>query len=181
MVVSTNFSQVRHIALIVSDVDGVLTNGTVTIHSDGSESKQFTVEDGAAVALARVASIPIALLSARYSEATTIRAREMRIDYCYQGRLDKLAAFQEICGIYNLPEERVCYIGDGLVDIPVLEVSGLAVAPENAHPLVKDIAHIVTARSGGRGVILETIEFILQQQERFEAVCKQMRQEIYQA
>ena len=81
--------KIQQIKLIITDVDGVLTDGRITISSDNSESKKFYVEDGMGVALARLAGIPIAFLSGRYSEATTIRARELQIKYCYQGQLNK--------------------------------------------------------------------------------------------
>ena len=95
-------NKIKDISLIISDVDGVLTDGTIYIGSDGSEFKRFNVEDGTGAAFARLASIPIALISGRKSEATSIRAKELKIKHCLQGSLDKTSDYQKICKIYNI-------------------------------------------------------------------------------
>ncbi len=171
--------RIRKITMIVSDVDGVLTDGSIHIHSDGTESKQFTVEDAAGASFARLGGFELALLSARHSESTAIRAREMKIAHCIQGRLDKLGALRELCRTTDREMRHVAYIGDGLVDLPVLERSGLAVSPANGHPLVKEAVHYITRRSGGKGVLRETVELILEHQGRFDSVMKKMRREVY--
>jgi len=171
--------KLKKIKLLVSDVDGVLTDGLVQIHSDGVESKQFTVKDGAGVALARLADIPVAFLSARYSESTTIRAREMGVKYCIQGRLDKLKAFHEICEQYRVRPENAGYIGDGLVDIPVLENCGCAFAPADCHSQVTSVVDYHTEVSGGQGVLQAVVEIILTGQGRLTETINQMRLQIY--
>jgi len=165
----------------VSDVDGVLTNGHIFIHSDGTESKQFCVEDGTGAALARVADLPIALISGRYSKVTSIRAEEMRIEHCIQTGLNKVEPFRKLCETYQLRPDQVAYIGDGLVDIPVMELAGVTFAPPNSHPRVKALAHIITQRSGGKGVLREVVERILQDQDRLDMVLQKMRDQIYLA
>ena len=100
-----NHKPIQNIKLIISDVDGILTNGKIYIDNNNNESKGFHVDDGAGVALARLANIPIAFLSGRYSESTTIRARELKIKYCYQGQLDKITGFNEIISKYDLVEK----------------------------------------------------------------------------
>ncbi len=172
-------AKLRNIRLLVSDVDGVLTDGSIEIHSDGVESKKFTVKDGAGVALARIAGIPVAFLSARHSETTTIRAREMDIRYCLQGRLDKLNAFHEICAQYKTDPKQAAYIGDGLVDIPVLEDCGCAFAPADCHSLVAEVVDQLTDLRGGEGVLQAVVEIILAGQDRLTATLKQMRSEVY--
>jgi len=174
-------ARLAKVDLIVSDVDGVLTDGTIQVHSDGTESKQFCVKDGAGAALARIAEIPITFLSARYSETTTIRAREIGIQHCYQGRLDKLNAFQELCSIHNVKPGNAVYVGDGLVDIPPMEVSVCSFAPVDSHPRVLDMATIVTQLCGGEGVLREVVEIILTAQNRIEEVYQKMRREVYKA
>ena len=173
-------TKLNKIKLIVSDVDGILTDGTIFI-GDGIELKQFTVEDGAGAAFSRLAGIPVALISGRYSKATEIRAKEMKIEHCYQGELDKLTPFLEICKFYKVEPSEVAYIGDGLIDIPVMERVEISVTVPHAHPLVKEAAIYETNISGGQGVLREVVEWILHAQDRHAQVLENMRKDIYKA
>ena len=119
-------SIVKEISLIISDVDGVLTDASIYIGGDGTEFKKFSVEDGAGAAFARYASIDIALISGRYSAATELRAKELKIEHCYQGKLNKIEAYNELCDIYNVTPENIAYIGDGIIDLPVIEKSAIS-------------------------------------------------------
>jgi YrbI family 3-deoxy-D-manno-octulosonate 8-phosphate phosphatase len=174
-------SKLKNIKLIISDVDGILTDGTIFIGSDGTEFKQFTVEDGAGAAFSRLAGIPIALISGRYSKSTEIRANEMKIEKCYQGSLDKLTPFAEICEHYQTSPEEVVYIGDGLIDIPVMEKVAVSVSVPHAHFMVKDLADHITQASGGEGVLREVVEWVLMAQDRHKDVLEKMRETIYKA
>lgn len=160
------------------DVDGVLTDGSIYVGPDNVEFKRFTVEDGVGVALARQAQLPLAIISGRYSLATTERAKQLKIDDIYQGQMNKLKPFEELLGKFGLESVEVAYIGDGLIDIPVLERVGLPVTVPNAHPLVKQKAIYVTERTGGNGVVLEVVEWILKQQNRIEDVVAGLRAKI---
>ena len=173
-------AKLNQIKLIISDVDGILTDGSMFI-GDGIELKQFTVEDGAGAAFSRLAGIPIALISGRYSKATEIRANEMKIEHCYQGSLDKLTPFSEICEFYKVSAHEVAYIGDGLIDIPVMEKVEISVTVPHAHPLVKEVAVHETKLSGGQGVLREVVEWILNAQGRHKEVLEKMRKNIYKA
>ena len=173
-------AKLNQIKLIVSDVDGILTDGTMFI-GDGVELKQFTVEDGAGAAFSRLAGIPIALISGRYSKATEIRAKEMKIKHCYQGSLDKLTPLSKICEYYKVTLNQVAYIGDGLIDIPVMEKVEVSVTVPHAHPLVKETAIHETKLSGGQGVLREVVEWILYAQGRHGKVLDDMRKNIYKA
>ena len=173
-------AKLNQIKLIISDVDGILTDGTMFI-GDGIELKQFTVEDGAGAAFSRLAGIPVALISGRYSKATEIRAKEMKIEHCYQGSLDKLTPFVEICEFYKVAPNEVAYIGDGLIDIPVMEKVEISVTVPHAHPLVKKAAIHETKTSGGQGVLREVVEWVLHAQDRHAQVLKEMRKNIYKA
>ncbi len=179
MAVNNLTEKIHQIKLIITDVDGVLTDGTIIISNNGTEMKKFHVEDGMGVALARLAEIQIAFLSGRHSEATTIRAKELQIEYCYQGQLNKTTGFLEICSNYQTDPEEVCYIGDGLVDIPPMEIAGLAVAVPNAHSLTKKTADHVTENSGGTGVLAEVVEWILTGQGRYDKALNTMKNEVY--
>ena len=173
-------AKLKQIKLIISDVDGILTDGSMFI-GDGIELKQFTVEDGAGAAFSRLAGIPIALISGRYSKATEIRANEMKIEHCYQGSLDKLTPFAEICKFYKVSPNQVAYIGDGLIDIPVMEKVEISVTVPHSHPLVKEVAVHETKLSGGQGVLREVVEWILNAQDRHKEVLEEMRKNIYKA
>ena len=171
--------KIKKISLIISDVDGVLTDGTVFIGADGTEFKRFNVEDGTGAAFAYLASIPIVLISGRKSEATAIRAKELKIKHCFQGSLDKTSPYEEVCRIYNIDPENIAYIGDGLIDIPVMLKSGFSVAPQNAHEPVKDISDYITQKSGGEGVLREVVELILKEQDIYNQTLEKMKKRIY--
>ncbi|MFB0517618.1 MAG: KdsC family phosphatase, partial [Candidatus Neomarinimicrobiota bacterium] len=139
------------------DVDGILTDGSIYIGPNDLELKRFTVEDGVGTALARQAELLLALISGRHSEATTVRARQLQIDDVYQGCKNKLEPFEILLGKFNLRAHEVAYIGDSLVDLPVMERVGVPVSVPNAHPLVKKVAVHITKRSGGQGVLREVV------------------------
>ena len=124
-----NFNQIK---LIISDIDGVWTDGTIYKGTDGMEFKRFTVLDGVGVAVARAAEIKIALISARFSPATEHRAKELEIEDVYNGGLNKIPAFEDLKNKYSLSNEEIAYIGDDLIDIPIMEQVGLPIAVPNA-------------------------------------------------
>ena len=163
------------------DVDGILTDGSIYVGPDDLELKRFTVEDGVGTALARQARLPLALISGRHSEATTARARQLQIEDVYQGCMNKLEPLELLLDKYDLGADEVAYIGDGLIDLPVLERVGLPVSVPNAHPLVKSAALHITRRSGGQGVLMEVVEWILTHQGRFEAALAGLRTRIHEA
>tara|TARA_Y100000994_G_scaffold117920_2_gene96866 strand:+ start:1630 stop:2175 length:546 start_codon:yes stop_codon:yes gene_type:complete len=172
-------TQFKKVELVVSDVDGVLTDGTISISSDGNESKTFCVEDGTGVALAHYANLPLALLSGRFSQATSIRAKELNIKHCIQGFLNKKQKIIELCSDLKIPLEKVAYIGDGLVDIPVLEIVGCPISVPNAHPSVKDKSIYLTAKKGGDGVLYEIVEKILIEKNTYNETIQIMKDDVY--
>ena len=140
-----NFNQIK---LIISDIDGVWTDGTIYKGTDGMEFKRFTVLDGVGVAVARAAEIKIAHISARFSPATEHRAKELEIEDVYNGGLNKIPAFEDLKNKYSLSNEEIAYIGDDLIDIPIMEQVGLPIAVPNAVPEVKAIAKHITSVPG---------------------------------
>ena len=172
---------ISKVQLLISDVDGVLTDGSIFISGTGEEFKQFTVEDGVGVAFAKLAGLPVALISGRFSKATAQRAKELKIEHCFQGKLNKIDTFEKLCGIYKVQPGETAYVGDGLIDIPVMERVGFAVTVPGAPDLVKKVSHLVTKRSGGKGVLREVIELILTTQGVFNTTLEKMRREIYLA
>lgn len=160
----------RRIRLVLLDVDGVLTDGTVIIHASGEESKGFDIKDGAAVVWALDAGLRVGLLSARESRATAERARQLGITIVVQGASSKSAAFEEILGDLDVAYDEVAYMGDDLVDLPVMSRSGLAGAPADAAAETAAAAHWISGRNGGRGAVREFLELILKAQGRWTAI-----------
>ena len=176
---NNNF-KIKKIKLIISDVDGVLTDGKILVSSNSQESKFFHVEDGTAAALAYYASLPIALISGRYSKSTEIRAQELRIEHCYQGVLNKKFILDKLIKIYSVNYDEVAYIGDSLVDVPILSVVGLPISLPSAHKSAQDSSIYITKRMGGEGVLLEVVEKILKAQNRFDKVLDLMRKDKFE-
>ena len=139
----------RRIRLLLFDVDGVLTDGVIVMHADGSESKGFHIKDGAAIVWAQRAGLPVGLLSARASGATTHRAAQLAIRIVQQGVTSKLSAFEQILKSSGLAEEAVSYMGDDLLDLPILDRAGLAAAPADAAQEVREAVHWVSTARGG--------------------------------
>jgi len=173
--------KVQKVKAIYSDVDGILTDGSFYLGPDHYELKRFTVNDGVGAALARHAGIPLALISARHSAATTARAEQMGIDEVYQGNLNKLGALRELLEKHQLDASEVIFIGDGLVDIPVMEQVGVPVSVPDAPDYVRELAVYVTTTRGGDGVLREVLEWVLEIQGRLTEVVADMRRKIYRA
>lgn len=158
----------RRIRGLVFDVDGVLTDAGIYVGEDGSELKRFSIQDGTGLYWCRMLGFEIALVSGRHSDATTRRGAELGIDAVYQGVRDKpgrIAAWAEERG---LALEEVLYMGDDLIDLPVFETVGVAVAPANAARIVREEADHVTRTGGGRGAVREAVEWLLESTGRLE-------------
>jgi 3-deoxy-D-manno-octulosonate 8-phosphate phosphatase (KDO 8-P phosphatase) len=163
----------RAVRLILLDVDGVLTDGTVGISSDGTESKRFSIRDGAAILWARREGLTVGLLSGRPSAATTRRAAELGIDLVVETGPDKRPAFEQILARLRLAGTDVAYMGDDLLDLPILDKVGLSAAPADAVDEVLGHVNWVSARPGGRGAVRELVELILRARLRWQAVVGQ--------
>jgi 3-deoxy-D-manno-octulosonate 8-phosphate phosphatase (KDO 8-P phosphatase) len=155
----------RRIQVLLFDVDGVLTNGDIIIIPDGqghgTEVKAFSAHDGMGISIARLAGLKIGFITKRSSQVVAIRARDLKIDHVYQGQSDKLQAFRQVLLDEACTPEEVAYVGDDIIDLPVLRVAGFAIATANARPQVKAIAHWITPLPGGEGAGRDAIDFIL--------------------
>jgi 3-deoxy-D-manno-octulosonate 8-phosphate phosphatase (KDO 8-P phosphatase) len=149
------------IRLFAMDVDGVLTDGTVSISSDGTEAKRFSILDGLGLVRCREAGIILAWISGRASPATAVRAAELKVPHLIQGRTDKLAALQELAGRLGFTAAEVCYMGDDDLDAPALAWAGLGATVPGAMPAARAAAGLVTLRAGGRGAVREVCELLL--------------------
>jgi len=156
------------IQLLTLDVDGVLTDGTVMINGDGSEGKFFNLLDGHGIRMWQRAGLKVAFLSGRFSEATKRRAEQLDIDYCVQDCFEKLPSLKKLLGEMSVSAERTAYIGDDLLDLPVIRYVGFGAAVANAVDEVKDIADYVTTRRGGDGAVREVIEYILKKSGKWQ-------------
>jgi len=162
----------RPIALLLSDVDGVLTDGQVILDNQGIESKAFHIRDGMGIKLWQKAGYPFGMVTLRSTQSLKIRAAELGIEILRQGVPDKLAAIKQILAELKLTGDRVCYLGDDLPDLPVIRAVGLGVAVADACGEVRQAAHYTTRERGGCGAVREVIELILKAQCRWNDVIQ---------
>ncbi len=151
----------RRIRLFAMDVDGVLTDGTVQISSDGSESKGFSILDGMGLKQLERAGIVTAWVSGRASGATTARATELNIPHLIQGRTDKQEALEELAQRLGLTADACAYMGDDTIDVAAIAWAGVGIAPPEAMPVALDAADYVTRRPAGRGAVREVCDHLL--------------------
>jgi 3-deoxy-D-manno-octulosonate 8-phosphate phosphatase (KDO 8-P phosphatase) len=187
----------KKIKLFLFDVDGVLTDGKLfflPIPPSGAkarsanggdqidsgvdiqgaiEFKGFHAHDGAAISMARLAGFKTGLITKRTSKTVELRARDLKLDHVFQGIHDKLSAFREILKREGMQANQAAYVGDDVVDLPVMRNCGLAIAVANARDEVKDEAHWVTSHSGGNGAIRDSLEYILKAQGKWKQVVNQ--------
>src|SRR5690349_11308364 len=192
-----SLERARKIKLLLFDVDGVLTDGTIWLFpapagvqlstqqparqhgGEGGfgfvsqsmvEAKGFHAHDGTAISLARLAGLKTGLITKRISETVALRARDLKLEYVYQGIQDKLIAFKEILKSADASADEACFVGDDVIDLPVMWNCGFAVAVANARDEVKRDAHYVTKHRGGDGAARDAIEFILKAQGKWKKV-----------
>ena len=148
------------IKLFAMDVDGILTDGTVLISSDGTEAKRFSILDGLGLARLRDAGFPLAWISGRASGATTARATELKIPHVIQGRIDKLTALTELAAQLGLPLSVCAYMGDDVIDVPALRAAGLGISVPGAMPEARAAADYITKREAGLGAVREVCDHL---------------------
>jgi 3-deoxy-D-manno-octulosonate 8-phosphate phosphatase (KDO 8-P phosphatase) len=184
------------IKLILFDVDGVMTDGTIflfpapsaapratadhvasraddggySIHSETVvEAKGFNAHDGTGISLARLGGLKTGIITKRISETVALRARDLKLNHVYQGIADKLSIFHEILKKENLRADQVAYVGDDVIDLPIMRNCGLAIAVRNGREEVKDESHYITDHEGGKGAVRDAVEFVLRSQGKLEA------------
>jgi YrbI family 3-deoxy-D-manno-octulosonate 8-phosphate phosphatase len=163
------------IRLILSDVDGVLTDGGIVFDNQGIEAKRFHVRDGMGIRLWQKAGHRFGLITHRSSNIVKMRMAELGIEMIRQGIDDKLVAMRGILGELRLPPSQVCYIGDDLPDLPVVRSVGLGVAVADACQELRQASHYVASLPGGCGAVREIIEMILKAQSRWEDLIQAYR------
>ena len=168
----TLLERARKARLLMMDVDGVLTDGRIIQDGHGHELKVFDVKDGHGIVMAHRAMLRTALISGRESETITRRAEELGIELVFQKIWNKLEVYEKILVDTELTHDEVAYIGDDLIDIPLLRRVGLAVAVADAVDEVKAAAHLITERPGGQGAVREVIELILRAQGHWDSLLE---------
>ena len=163
---------VDRIRAVLLDIDGVLTDGRIGYGADAAEIKFFDVRDGLGVKLLQAAGIRVGMLSGRASQANRQRAQELRLDVVIEGASDKVVGLGRALGELGLTAAECCYVGDDLIDVPVLRRVGLAVAVADAAAGGREVAHLVTAHAGGHGAVRELAEWLLKQAGRWQEVTR---------
>ena len=168
------------VKLVIADVDGVLTDGSVYKAKDPAtladiEFKQFSIVDGAGIALARLLDLRVAIISGRPSSATDARVKELKIEDVYTGLLNKMIPYEDLKSKYSLNDEDIAFIGDDIIDLNLMENVGAPIAVENAYHLVKDIAIYTTRLPGGQGAFREAIDWLAMCQGRYEEGIQLMK------
>ena len=159
---------IKNIKLLVLDVDGVLTDGSLFYAKDGEHIKKFNVRDGQGIKLAQSYNIEIALVSARNCQIVLNRFTELGVKYIYQHCYDKAKKIKELSSELKISLSDMAYIGDDILDVPVLEIVGLPICPKDAHPSAKSKAKLITEANGGRGCVREVIDLILKEQGKIQ-------------
>jgi 3-deoxy-D-manno-octulosonate 8-phosphate phosphatase (KDO 8-P phosphatase) len=153
-----------NIRLVLLDVDGVLTDGRLLIGEDGTECKSFNIRDGHGIKMLQKTGIEVGIITGRTSGAVKHRAADLNVKHLYQDREDKLSVLKELLTKLTLPPTQAAFVGDDVVDLPVMLQAGLAIAVNDAHELVKEHAHWVTPSAGGYGAVREVCEMIMRAQ-----------------
>ena len=193
-------ARARKVKLLLFDVDGVMTDGSIwlfpapagaehgtkalreAVADSGGygiggtsmiEAKGFNAHDGTAFSLARLGGLKAGLITKRISETVALRARDLKLEYVYQGQQDKLTAFAEILQKTGFRADEACFVGDDVIDLPVMRVCGLAVAVKNARKEVKEEADFVTDHCGGNGAVRDVVEYVLKAQGKLEDCINQ--------
>jgi 3-deoxy-D-manno-octulosonate 8-phosphate phosphatase (KDO 8-P phosphatase) len=150
--------------MVIFDVDGVLTDGSLFLGDDGQEYKAFNSRDGHGMTMLRQTGVKLAVITGRSSEVVRIRMQSLGVEHVYQGRRDKVPAYEELKRASGLADEQIAYVGDDVVDLPVMRRVGLSIAVADAHPLLQQHAHWHTRSPGGRGAGRDVCELIMEAQ-----------------
>lgn len=163
------FTRAARIKLIIFDVDGVLTDGSLYLTDEGHEFKAFFSRDGHGMKMLQETGVALAVITGRTSPTVAHRMASLGIEHVFQGRREKLPAFEQLVEKLGVDPIEVAYVGDDVVDLPVMTKVGLAVAVQDAHALVKKHAHWHTPSNGGRGAARDVCELIMEAQGTLEA------------
>lgn len=156
------------IRMLITDVDGVMTDGKMIVDKDGNYIKNFNAHDGFGLSLARKAGLKLAIITAKEAPATRARAADLGFDTVLMNDTKKITSFHELCTTFSLAPEACVYVGDDWLDVPVIRAAGIGIAVANARPEVRDAADYITQATGGNGALREVVELILDAQNKLE-------------
>lgn len=165
--------RIKDVKLLIMDVDGVLTNGYIVLGDDPGELKIFDVQDGLGLMLWKKAGLKSAIITAGNTKAVERRADSLKIDKVYQGSINKIEAYNHLKKEFEVNDNQICFIGDDLIDIPILKKAGFACCVLNASKDIYSYAHYVSKAEGGRGAVREIIELILKEQNLWNGVIEE--------
>jgi 3-deoxy-D-manno-octulosonate 8-phosphate phosphatase (KDO 8-P phosphatase) len=167
----------KKIKVLIFDVDGVLTDGQIFVipgpDGKGIEAKGFAAHDGLGISLGRLGGLRIGIITKRNSQTVAIRANDLKLEFVYQGQAHKMDAIKDILAKTGYTIDQLAYVGDDIIDLPVMRLCGLAIATANARQQVKDVAHYITPNPGGEGAGRDAIDFILSAQGTLDQVIEQ--------
>lgn len=158
--------------LVITDIDGVWTDGGMYYDQTGNEWKKFNTGDSAGVLFLRSLNIPFGIITGENTEIVARRAEKLKVEYLFQGISDKVAVAEQLCADLGISMNEVAYIGDDLGDMKLLQQVGISAAPNNAPDYVKELVHFVTKKSGGEGAFREFVEGILRQEGVLQKVLE---------
>jgi 3-deoxy-D-manno-octulosonate 8-phosphate phosphatase (KDO 8-P phosphatase) len=167
----------KNIKVLIFDVDGVLTDGQIFVipgpDGKGIEAKGFAAHDGLGISLGRLGGLRIGIITKRNSQTVAIRANDLKLEFVYQGQAHKMNAIDDILAKTGYTIDQLAYVGDDIIDLPVMRACGLAIATANARQQVKDVAHYITPNPGGQGAGRDAVDFILTAQGSLKRVIEQ--------
>ena len=163
-------AKAKDIKLLILDVDGVMTDGKIVLDGNGNEIKSFNVRDGHGIKMAQRVGITVAIITGRQSKVVDLRAEELGIKEVHQKSVDKLKTFREMMERLGLEDREAAFVGDDIVDIPVMKRVGFPCAVSDAEEYVKEAALVVTKRRGGEGAVREVIDYILRCRGDWESI-----------
>jgi 3-deoxy-D-manno-octulosonate 8-phosphate phosphatase (KDO 8-P phosphatase) len=170
-------ARAKNIKVLIFDVDGVLTDGQIFVipgpDGHGIEAKGFAAHDGLGISLGRLGGLRIGIITKRQSQTVAIRANDLKLEFIYQGQSHKMSAIRDILAKTGYTIDQLAYVGDDIIDLPVMRQCGLSIATANARKEVKSAAHFVTPNPGGFGAGRDAIDFILTSQGTLEKVIEQ--------
>jgi 3-deoxy-D-manno-octulosonate 8-phosphate phosphatase (KDO 8-P phosphatase) len=156
------FEKAKNIELVIFDIDGVMTDGSLFMGDNGEEYKAFNSQDGHGMRMLQEGGVRAAVITGRSSQVVKHRMKDLGVSLIYQGYRDKRPAFESLLQAVALKPDQVAYVGDDVVDLPIMTQVGLSIAVQDAHPYVKQHAHWITPRNGGRGAVRDVCEMMLE-------------------